>query len=318
MTHRVIILAAISVLLSCTLAALLGGSPDAALERAVSAAEPVVRSIADRGPGALFDERARADLRGVDGQSTSFALLGAWSKLSIGRVGILEPDVAARLPWLVVASLGPAALYAILAPWWGGVSALFAFAWLLALPGWTVGCARATDGATLAGAILVAFGFYLGSLPRRLGRRSRHAHAFAALCAGWLALGVAMSRAVLVALLLVYVDFAVRNRAVAERAGERGLVLLPSALVLSLAVAPVAFIVLDPALYGSTPSAIVGELFRPGDARTFSLWQFMLPALAVLGAWVSRAFCLRFVPPHFATAVQGAFVGLVACVNWVV
>src|SRR5688572_21290799 len=98
MTHRVIIIAVISVLLSCGLAGFVSQGSQIGRERAVLAAEPLVQTIAEEGPAALFKAKARADLRGVDGESSLFALLGAWSKLSLGRIGILPLHVAERLP----------------------------------------------------------------------------------------------------------------------------------------------------------------------------------------------------------------------------
>ena len=318
MTHRVIILALISVLLSCVLSAVYGGNgTEAALDRAVLAAEPVVRAIAERGPGALFDRQERVELAALEGQSALFALLGAWSKLSIGRLGLLKLEVAARLPWLIVTGIGPAALYAVLARTWSGMRAGFAVLWLMALPGWLDASVSATDAATLTGAYLVTFALYLASLPRWRGKRSAHPRTWTVMCAVSVAIGLAMSRAMLGVLLLLYVDFMLQNRALAERAEERGLFMMPSALALSLAVAPLAFVALNPALYGVPPSVIVAAAFAPIDVQGFSLWQFMLPALAVAGAWLSHSVCLRFAPPRFATLAQGAVIGIVLATRFV-
>jgi hypothetical protein len=318
MTHRVIILALISVLLSCLLSTVYGGDgTQAALERAVLAAEPVVRAIAERGPAALFDRETRVELTALDGQSTLFAMLGAWSKLSIGRLGLLKLEVAARLPWLIVTGIAPAALYAIVARSWRSMPAGLAVLWLIALPGWVEASVSASDAATLAGAYLVTFALYLASLPRWRGQRSSHPQTWTAMCAVSVAIGLAMSRAMLGVLLLLYVDFTLRNRAQAQRAEERGLFMMPSALACSLAAAPIAFVALNPALYGVAPSVIVAAAFAPIDVRSFSLWQFMLPALAVAGAWLSRSVCLKFAPPRFATLAQCAVIAIVLATRFV-
>ena len=135
MTQRVIFVFGISVLLACAVGAFFPEDPPTGRMEAVAQAESIVLAIAEAGPSALSDPLVREQLRQVSPTNPLFALLAAWSRLSIGRVGLLPDTAAQALPWLVVAALGPPALFVMVRRRWGLRLALLAVAWLLAAPG---------------------------------------------------------------------------------------------------------------------------------------------------------------------------------------
>ena len=300
MTQRVIAVGSISVLLACALAHLVDlGAAERARESAVLGAEELVFAIAEQGPAALLQGAERSDLRRLAGTSPLFALLGAWSKLSLGRLGLLGPEVAARLPWLVVAGLAPAALFALVAGHWGARRAGFAAAWLWAFPGWALAAARGSEGAALAGAWLVALALYQRSEARPGGARSHARLRWSIACAVWLALTFAMSRAVLGVLAILPALFAVRKRPAARSAEQRGYLLVPDALVYSIVALPIGLVAFNPALYGAPAPAIVGAVFAPLDSSGFHLIEFAAPAGAAAGAWLSFRLARRFLPDRY-------------------
>jgi len=98
--------------------------------RAVDAATGPVQGAAHGGLAALTSTSAQQIYDAFAGQDTLFVLLGAWSKLSIGRVGLLGPLgplEAARLPWLVLSALAPLLVCALARPALGRRVALLDF-----------------------------------------------------------------------------------------------------------------------------------------------------------------------------------------------
>jgi hypothetical protein len=82
---------------------------EAAREQATERATALVLDIAERGPGALL--RGAKELgAAAPVRSPLLVAAGAWAKLSLARVGLLSRTTSARLPWILLAALGPAAV----------------------------------------------------------------------------------------------------------------------------------------------------------------------------------------------------------------
>lgn len=133
---------------------------EAAREQATARATPLILDIAESGPGELARGAAAlgdtAPLR-----SPLLVALGAWAKLSFGRLGLLSQTTSARLPWLVVAALGPAAVGALGASLFGEPRGMLLGLALLLHPFWLLDAVRgcmAPASALLAVAATAACG----------------------------------------------------------------------------------------------------------------------------------------------------------------
>ena len=91
--------------------------------------------------------------------------------------------------------------------------------------------------------------------------------------------------------------------------------LLPEAMVYSLAALPVGLVLLNPALYGASAQAIVGAVLGPVDLDGFRVLELVAPIAAAAGAWLTSRLCRRHLPARFgllaeilALAVVGAAV----------
>lgn len=308
MTRSVILVFAFSLLLACSVSAMFPVAERPELDTALARGRDLVLTIAESGPGVLSDPAVRAEIRTLAAPSPLFVLLGAWSELSIGRVGLLPLDAAARLPWLVVAALGSAALFVIVRRAASARLAWLSCAWLLALPGWVTDGARAGAASTLASLWLLAFAFYLSSLPRASRRPGR----YAALATAAFAIGIAETRAMLGALLPMLAHFAFVNRALARRFEQKNLLLVPNAAALCVAIVPIAFIAFNPGLYGADVAAVVARVFAPFEAADFRVSVFVLPAIAAACAWAVHRLAQRYASLRIALAVEVSAVALVA------
>jgi 4-amino-4-deoxy-L-arabinose transferase-like glycosyltransferase len=226
--------------------------------RAIEQCEPVVRAAASRGPAALIAPEARAAYASFDGRGTLLALLGAWSKLSIGRVGLFDPLTSARLPFIALTALGAAALAALVRPSRGVFTALLTVAALLAMPRWLHAAAVMRDGALVASVWLLVLWAYLRSLGP-----SRRRLCWAALGACLVGVGAALSFAALWVLALIAIHFAYVRRRWLTRLLGRGRIPVPALLLLSLPLAPLALFATNPALWGTNGPALVRYMLGP-------------------------------------------------------
>lgn len=225
--------------------------------RAVDQAEQIVRSVAGSGPGALSTPAARAVYASFDGRSTLLVLLGAWSKLSLGRVGLLDPLSAARLPWLIWAALGAASLFALVRDQLGLRAALLSTAILIVVPRWLHGVAVTSEGVAVASGWLQVLVAYARSI--RGSRRTCWTVAGAAL----VGLGAAVSLATLWVLALIAVHFAIARRGELVRLTRRGRVPAPALLLAALPIAPLVLLATNPALWKGSTAEVARWLLAP-------------------------------------------------------
>lgn len=218
----------------------------------VDAAAAVVARLAERGLGSLTTTATGAELARLE-HGTLLSLLAGWSKLSIARVGLLDPLTAMRLPWLVIAALGPCALYGLVAarrgPWVGALAA----AALMGLPHWLHGVAVAERGIVLTSIALVAA--WLADRARRGRRRVLAGVGVAAVIGA----GLAETHQVLWVLPWLVAHQLWVERRWLRRSLRRGRVAVPAWLLLTLPLAPLLWIALDPALWTAGPVGIARD-----------------------------------------------------------
>ena len=234
--------------------------------RAVDAATGPVQGAAHGGLAALASTSAQQIYDAFAGQGTLFVLLGAWSKLSIGRVGLLGPLEAARLPWLVLSALAPLLVYALARPALGRRVAVLAGLLLALLPRWLHGSVVGGDGIPIACSWLVVLAAYVRSLgPARERSRKdsngRLCWAVATACA--LGFGAAVSLAALWVLPLVAVHFWIARAPATRRLAPRGRVPVPAFALFALAFLPAVLLALNPALWGRDVIQIARWLLAP-------------------------------------------------------
>jgi hypothetical protein len=253
---------ALSLVLLLFLSRLVGPSFDE-IERvkALEAVESVVLEAAGQGFSALSSGQARLAYAG-HGSSTLLMLAAAWSKLSLGRVGLLDLLTSARLPWLVLASLAPASVYAIARASFGAGIALISALTLLSFPRWLHGAVVGSEGVALASGSLVVLALYVGSLPG--GRRAHGYAALSGIALGF-ALGVSLSALWVVPLVLThYALIRFRSSARLLRCGRLA---VPSAIVYFALLAPLGLFLQDPLLWQDDVVALVRWTLAPLGPR---------------------------------------------------
>lgn len=249
---------------------------------AVRLMEPIVLALAQRGPGALttpeaqwaytaLAEQAQHGVRRA-GSAPLLPLLGAWSERSLGRVGLLAPGRAGRLPWLVLGALTVGLLYVRLRELVGGGGATLGAALLcLAPPYWEALCAGDL-GVALA---LVTLGLWSPSGARA---RWRSGAAFAGGCAVGVGLPLALSP--------VVVAHLASRWSSARRLLRWGWVPLPPAARLELALAGALGCLLDPRCLSREATSVLRALLSgydaaPSQASTPGAWWGWAPLLGV-------------------------------------
>jgi len=223
--------------------------------RAIEKGARVVTLLAQLGPEALEQPEARATLNEL-GRRTLGVLLAAWARLSVGRVGWLDPLSSARLPWLALGGIAPLLVFAVARRSRGPIVAISAALLLLFMPRYLHAAGLGHENAGIAGAWLLVIAAYQRSLagaPRR-----RLCWAFAAAVA--LGAGAALSLATLWVVPLLLTHFWIAHWAAARRLARRGRLPIPAFVVLGLAVVPVLLIALNPALWRTNPTAIARVL----------------------------------------------------------
>lgn len=211
----------------------------------------VVRHVASSGVSALASSSAQAAFATFQGRGTLLALLGAWSRLSIGRVGLLDPLSAARLPWLVLAALSAVLVYVLALPSLGRRTALLAGLLLAVTPRWLHGAAICSSGVTAAACWLLVMTPYVRALgPARLGLHEKQNPLawgmFAAVAVGF---GLAVSSATLWAVVIVVLHFWFARYRATRRLLKHGRVPVPPFVLFALFAAPLACLLFNPALW---------------------------------------------------------------------
>jgi hypothetical protein len=135
---------------------------------AVDRAEAVVRTVAQQGLGALRASGARAQLGAPSDDGVLGALLGAWARLSVGRIGLLDALTSARLPWLVLGSMAPLGLYWLARPSLGPGAARLAAVLLALHPAWLHAVAVTAESAWTVSFGVLVLGACLESLAPRV------------------------------------------------------------------------------------------------------------------------------------------------------
>jgi len=225
----------------------------------------VVTSVAARGLGALTEPQARAGFGEIDG-CVSAPLIAAWSKLSIGRVGLLDPLTSLRLPWLLLAALGPACVFLIVAPNRGISVGLVAALLLLGMPRFVHGSGLGSETLAIAGLWLGVLVCYVRSLGR--ARPAPSAAPPRRMCwasAGGLlfALAVALSFAALWLLPILLAHFVAARFAAARRLFRRGRLAVPALVGFAACFLPVVVFLLNPPLWGTTAAQAARWLLAP-------------------------------------------------------
>jgi len=254
---------------------------------AVDAAGEVVRQVARRGLAELRQPASQLLYSQYPGESPLFVLLGSWSRLSFGRLGLLDVLTSARLPWLLWSAAGIFALYSMVCRAWGRSAGLLAALILCLLPAWLHGIAVRAEYTLIGSGWLVALAAHqrvrCGS--RRLG--------WSIATALLLGLAVVLSRAAVWALLLMLLH-ELRWRDV-----QRGRVRLPLHAWLALGLVPLVVIVLNPALWEGRSVLWVRwalAVVAPEDpAHGGGLWRLgaSLPLSVIAAAVVGIALGVR-------------------------
>lgn len=227
---------------------------------AVDRSTELVKRIATRG----FAELALPEHRGVL-EPGLLVVIGAWSKLSLARTGVLDVLTAMRLPWLALGAFAPLSIYLMLGPSRGRGVALAGAALCLFLPRFTHAVVVLDEGAFVASVMCLTLAAHVRSLgPARPGapgaRRSLGWAAFGALVLGF---GAAHSLGVLWVLPLLLLHSAWLRRRGLGRLLRRGSFPLPPLVLFAIPLAPLALLVSRPALWKTTPATIAGYLLAP-------------------------------------------------------
>jgi hypothetical protein len=279
---------------------------------AIERADGCVRTVAERGMGAW----QAAVCRGMGARPLA-PLLGAWGRLSVGRAGHLPLALAERWPWLLLAALAPLAVFALVSRVHGQRLGALAAAWLLLLPGYTLGVAGIAADVLLGPCWLLALAPYAVWLGARERAARRRALALVALGCG-AAVAFALRAAWVLPLMIAHYAFS--HAALVTRLARRGRAPLPSATLAALLASAAACVAFDPALWHSDPPQAMVVLFAEPLAGSsahpapgMALWIWLLGGLGLLGlAW--RALGRRFASGELRPARDPSGTGaLIAC-----
>lgn len=227
---------------------------------AVEQSGDLIKRVASGGPSALLLPEQRATL-----DAGLLVLAGAWSKLSLGRVGVLDPLTAMRLPWLLLGALAPLSVHLMLVPSRGRVAGVVGALACLVMPRFGHAVVVQREGAVVAALVCLVLAAHVRAMgparPGAPGARSTLGWALAG--AVLLGFGAAHSLAVLWALPLVLLHFAWARRGSLRRLVRRGRLPIPALVLVALPVAPLVLLLLRPGLWKTTPASIARFLLAP-------------------------------------------------------
>jgi 4-amino-4-deoxy-L-arabinose transferase-like glycosyltransferase len=255
-----LLLLGLSLFVVLTVSARTGPSfPELARLEAITRASDVVIEVARSGPSALVAAPARSVYAKLDSGGTLPVLLGAWARLSVGRIGLLDGLTASRLPWLLLAALVPYLVYLLVEPSRGPRVALTAGLLALVLPRFIHGAAVTTPGVTASATWLLVAVLSL----RTLGAGARRMSAWAIAASAALGVGVAVTWSALWVLPLLTLHLWLARPRAFRRLMRRGRLPLPAFALPALLVTPMVLLVFDPGLWTANPVAAVRAMLRP-------------------------------------------------------
>jgi 4-amino-4-deoxy-L-arabinose transferase-like glycosyltransferase len=233
--------------------------------RAENAMQAVVRHIASSGVAALAAPSSQAAYAAFHGRGTLLVLLSAWSRLSIGRVGLLDSLSAARLPWLMLSALSALLVYVLALPSLGRRTALLAGLLLALTPRWVHAAAVSSSGVAATACWLFVMASYIRSLgPARAGLNQKtNTLGWGLLAAAATGFGLAVSSATLWALAIVVLHFWLARHRSTRRLLKRGRVPVPPFVLFAIFIAPVACVLFNPALWRIRIVSIARWLLAP-------------------------------------------------------
>lgn len=220
---------------------------------AVRRATELVRAVGDFGPSALGSSSAEAIYEELAPFGALPAVLSGWFGEVLGAAHLLDRLVAARLGWLLLTGVAPAAVYFIVVRSHGPRVAALSACLLLAIPRWLHAAAAAREPAVVASIWLIVLAFYVQSIPpalraRRLGANRRfRAAAFAFAVAIGLGLSVTFATLWIVPLIVVH-SLIARPRGL-RGSVRQGLLPLPVGLLLMIVVSPVTMVAATPSIW---------------------------------------------------------------------
>ena len=185
------------------------------------------------------------------------ALLGAWSRLSLGRVGLLDLLSSSRVPALVLGLLGPGAVYLLARPSLGRRAAGASAVLLAAHPAWLHACAVTAEGSRVGSISVLVLAVHQASLGGRAPRARRAPLVWPVVCGLVLGFGVALSEATLWVLPLLLAHYWVSQHRSFRRLVGRARLPLPPSLVACALFAPVASVALNPTLWKKVGVGVV-------------------------------------------------------------
>lgn len=225
-------------------------SAEAPALRASAGLDTTVLRVARLGISELRQTGASSSLQASERAGGVLCILGAWSKLSIGRVGLLDPLTSRRLPWLVLAALGAVLAFALVGRAGGVLPGAVAAAVLLLHPSWG---GQVDTGLVVGVSALGMCWFHAQAGVRPGGRRL----CWNVLGGAWVGLCMAISRETLVALpvLLLYPALLEPSRFWEEM--KRGRLLASSGLAAAVVVGIPVMLALSPSTWRGGPLSIL-------------------------------------------------------------
>jgi hypothetical protein len=216
-----------------------------------------VRAVAERGVRALLADDVQSALGATGDRRVLEALLGAWSRLSVGRVGVLDLLSSSRVPALVLGLLAPAAVYVLARPSLGRRAAGASAVLLAAHPGWLHACAVGAEGSRIGSIWLLVLAAHQASVGGCVAAASRARLVWSVVCGLALGLGVALSEAALWVLPLLLAHYWVSRHRSFRRLVRRARFPLPLSVLACALLAPVGSVALNPTLWKKVGIGVV-------------------------------------------------------------
>jgi hypothetical protein len=234
---------------------------------AVGRATELIRGVADFGPMALGSSSAQAVYEEIAPFGAVPALVSGWPGEVLAAAKLLDRLVAARLGWLLITGLAPAAVFYLVARSKGPRVAALSACILLSIPRWIHAAAVARESAIVGSIWLIALALYVQSMPpplraRRRGEKARFRLAGVAF-AVVIGLGASTSLATLWVLPLVLVHAAFVHSRRLRRFVRRGLLPVPAGVLLAILIAPVTLVAAAPSLWRGGGAHVAQWLLVP-------------------------------------------------------
>lgn len=227
---------------------------------AIERSGDLIKRVASGGLSVLLLPEHRATL-----DSGLLVLAGAWSKLSLGRLGVLDPLTAMRLPWLLLGALAPLSVHLMLTPSRGRGAGVVGALACLVMPRFGHAVVVQRDGALVASLVCLVLAAHVRAMgPGRSGAPgARSTLGWALFGAVLLGFGAAQSLAVLWVLPLMLLHFAWARRSSLRRLLRRGRLPMPALVLVAVPVAPLVLLLLRPGLWKTTPATIARFFLAP-------------------------------------------------------